>query len=91
MERERECRNLVHKRQLCIEDVGFVTWRSSSYILLTCKEVWMLFFGILIIKRDDICEGNTKELKGKNWKYIAKTMSANVFDFQCFFFRINNL
>ena len=29
MERERECRNSVRKRQLCSGDVGFVTWRFS--------------------------------------------------------------
>ena len=31
LEREREGRNLVRERQLCIRDVGFVTWYSSSY------------------------------------------------------------
>ena len=31
MERELECQNLVLERQLCSADVGFVTWRSSSY------------------------------------------------------------
>ena len=31
MERERECIDSVRERQLCSEDVGFVTWRSSSY------------------------------------------------------------
>ena len=34
MERERECKNSVRKRQLCSGDVGFDTWRSSSYQLL---------------------------------------------------------
>ena len=32
MKREQECQNPVHERQLCSGDVGFVTWRSSSYI-----------------------------------------------------------
>ena len=31
LEWERECRNPVRERQLCSGDVGFVTWRSSSY------------------------------------------------------------
>ena len=31
MERERECQNSVRERQRCSGDVGFVTWRSSSY------------------------------------------------------------
>ena len=31
MERERECQNSVRERQLCSGDVGFVTWRTSSY------------------------------------------------------------
>ena len=31
MERERGWRNSVRERQLCSGDVGFVTWRSSSY------------------------------------------------------------
>ena len=31
LERERECRNRVRERLLCRGDVGFVTWRCSSY------------------------------------------------------------
>ena len=31
MEREREYQNSERERQLCSGDVGFVTWRSSSY------------------------------------------------------------
>ena len=36
MERERERQNPVRERQLCSGDVGFVTWRSLSYI----RERW---------------------------------------------------
>ena len=32
LERKRDCRNPVCERQLRSGDVGFVTWRSSSYI-----------------------------------------------------------
>ena len=35
MEHERECQNSVRERQLFSGDVGFVTWRSSSYF--RCK------------------------------------------------------
>ena len=35
LERERECRNSIRERQLCSRDVGFVTWRSSSYVQCT--------------------------------------------------------
>ena len=34
-ERERECLKSVRERQLCSGDVGFVTWRSSSYSLIS--------------------------------------------------------
>ena len=34
MDRERECRNPVRERQLCSGDVGFVTWRSSSFAIV---------------------------------------------------------
>ena len=37
VERERECRNLVRERQLRSEDVGFVTWRSPSYLRTDLK------------------------------------------------------
>ena len=29
---KRECQNPVRKRQLCSGDVGYVTWRSQSYV-----------------------------------------------------------
>ena len=32
LERERECRNPLRERQLCSGDVGYVTWRSPSYV-----------------------------------------------------------
>ena len=32
LERERGWRNSVRERQLCSGDVGFITWRSSSYV-----------------------------------------------------------
>ena len=35
MERKRECRIPVRERQFCSGDVvGFVTWRSSSYMMI---------------------------------------------------------
>ena len=37
-ERERECRNPVRERQLCSGDVGFVTWRSSSYCVYLSRQ-----------------------------------------------------
>ena len=43
MERERGWLNSVRKRQLCSGDVGFVTWRSSSYTtsLFVAILVWL--------------------------------------------------
>ena len=41
LERERESRNPVRKRQLCSGDVGFVTWRSLSYVIRFSFKIWI--------------------------------------------------
>ena len=38
LERERECRNPVHKRQLCSGDVGYVIWRSPSNVAVATEK-----------------------------------------------------
>ena len=49
LERERGWLNSVRKRQLCSGDVGFVTWRSSSYVchVLFADPTTLQYFNLL--------------------------------------------
>ena len=67
LERERECRNPVRERQLCSGDVGYVTWRSSSYVCIKNISIWRASMRWLSVNYDSQPVKNENKLAVRLW------------------------